>query len=126
MWIKLDPLHTIVGYPTRRLHPDRHSHQDWYCQRITGEAGQRVPIPIRNNSTLRLLLLADLSGLVLFWVVVVVLRVITPRYSVVSDYISRIGAVNAPYAIVQRASFVVFSWSVLTFIFGLARGTHLY
>jgi hypothetical membrane protein len=90
---------------------------------MTGETGPPVHIPVRNHSTLRMLSLAGIGGPVLFWVVVVVLGVITPGYSVVSDYISTLGAVNAPSAIVQRANFVVFGGSILAFAFGLARWT---
>ncbi|WP_158237389.1 DUF998 domain-containing protein [Halegenticoccus soli] len=68
-----------------------------------------------------MLSIAGIAGSVLFWVVVVVLGVVTPGYSVVSDYISTLGAINAPYAIVQRANFVMFGGSILAFAFGLDR-----
>lgn len=53
----------------------------------------------------------------------VVLGVITPGYSVISDYRGTPGVGKAPYAIVQRANVIVFGVSILAFSFGLYRSS---
>lgn len=88
---------------------------------MPSETEQPVHSPVRNHSTLRVLSLAGIGGPVLFWVGVVVLGVVTPGYSAISDYISTLGAINAPYAIAQRANFFVLGGSILAFAFGLDR-----
>ncbi|MDG5777388.1 DUF998 domain-containing protein [Haloarculaceae archaeon H-GB2-1] len=90
---------------------------------MTGETGQSVPTPLRNPSTIRLVSLVGIAGSVVFWVIVVALGVLTPGYSFVSDYISTLAAVDAPYAIIQRANFFVFGWSIIVLAFGLAHST---
>lgn len=88
---------------------------------MTGETEQSVHSPVKDYPTLRSLSLVVIGGPVLFWVVVVVLGVITPGYSTISDHISTLGAVNAPYALVQRANFFVLGGSILAFAYGLDR-----
>lgn len=90
---------------------------------MTGGTEQSVHVSVRNRSMLRLVSLAGIAGPVLFWIGVVVLGTLTPGYSIISDYISTLAAVNAPYAIFQRANFLVFGGSVIAFAFALARWT---
>lgn len=90
---------------------------------MTDEAEQPVHVPVRSQSMLRMQSLAGIGGPVLFWAGVVVLGAVTPGYSPVSDYISTLAAVDAPYAIVGRANFFMFGGCVVAFAFGLARWT---
>lgn len=58
---------------------------------------------------------------VVFWVVVVVLGVLTPGYNPVMEFISTLGAVGASYAAVQRLNFVLLGISLIAFAVGLHR-----
>jgi len=86
---------------------------------MTHERGEFVDGRLWGRSTVQLLAVAGLGGPVVFWLVVVVLGALTPGYSAVSDYISTLGAVGAPYAVVQRVNFVVFGGSVMALAVGL-------
>lgn len=63
----------------------------------------------------RLLTLAGVVGPVWFWLGVFLLAALTPDYRHVSDFISTLGAVNAPYALVQRVNFGVLGVGVLSY-----------
>lgn len=79
--------------------------------------------PAEPARDLRRLTLAGVAGPLLFWVVVFVLGFLTPGYSQVADYISTLGEVGAPYAVVQRLNFVVLGVSILALALGLHRFT---
>lgn len=64
---------------------------------------------------------AGMIGPVVFWVVVAVLGVLLPTYSHVTEFVSTLGAVGAPYAIVQRLNFVLLGGSIIAFSVGLHR-----
>lgn len=63
--------------------------------------------------------IAAVVGPVVFWVVVLVFGAVRPGYSAVGQGISGLGAVGAPFAVVQRVNFVLLGASVLAFAFGL-------
>lgn len=65
--------------------------------------------------------MAGVAGSIVFWSVVIVLGFVTPGYSVVGDFISTLGEVGAPYAVVQRVNFVVLGVGVLSLAVGLHR-----
>lgn len=65
--------------------------------------------------------LAGIIGPIIFWMVVFVLGFLTPGYSPVADYISTLGEVGAPYAIVQQLNFLVLGGSILALALGLYR-----
>ena len=67
------------------------------------------------------LALAGLTGPIVFYTVVTILGLVTPGYSAVSDPISNLGAVGAPYAIVQQLNFVLLGLSILAFAVGMDR-----
>lgn len=90
---------------------------------MTDNTERHVRTPVRHPSTLRMVSLIGIAGSVLFWIGVIVLGALTPGYSVVTDYISTLGAVDAPYAIIQRANFFVFGGSIIALAFGLFRWT---
>lgn len=75
----------------------------------------------RPGSTVRWLALTGLAGVVVWWTVIVVLGALDPGYSHASDFISALGAVNAPYAPVQRVNFGVLGASIIAFAVGLDR-----
>lgn len=72
--------------------------------------------------TVRRLAFTGVAGPLLFWLVVIVLGFLTPGYRFTTEYISMLGAVGAPYAIVQRLNFAVLGISILA----LAVGIHLW
>lgn len=76
---------------------------------------------IRADPPSRWLALAGIVGPVVWWVLVVVNGAITPGYSHVSDYISTLGAVDAPYATIQAVNFAVFGGAILALALGIHR-----
>lgn len=85
------------------------------------EIGRAADSRDRTNSLLRRLALAGVIGPVLFWMVVVVLGAVTPEYSHVSDFVSALGAVHAPYGMVQQANFVMLGAGILALVVGVDR-----
>lgn len=69
----------------------------------------------------RRLALAGVVGPVVWWLLVVVTAAITPGYSHVGDFISTLGAVGAPYAVIQQVNFAVFSAAGGALAVGLHR-----
>lgn len=67
----------------------------------------------------RRLALAGVVGPIVWWLLVIVNGAITPGYSHFSDFISTLGAVGAPYAIIQQFNFAVFSGSILALMLGI-------
>lgn len=67
----------------------------------------------------RRLALVGIAGPVTWWLLIIVNGAITPGYSHVSDFISTLGAVGAPYAAVQKVNFAVFGCSVLATTLGI-------
>lgn len=74
-----------------------------------------------SDQTLRRLAIAGVAGPIVSWIVMVGLGVLTPGYSPVDDYISTLGAVGAPYAVVQQVNFVLFGATILAFGLGIHR-----
>lgn len=74
------------------------------------------------NSTARRLALVGVVGPVVWWLLVVVNGAATPGYSHAGDFISTLGAVGAPYAVVQQVNFAVFAAAAAA----LAVGVHRY
>lgn len=69
--------------------------------------------------TLRRLALAGIVGPIAWWLLIIVNGAITPEYSHFSDFISTLGAVGAPYAIIQQFNFAVFGGSILALTLGI-------
>lgn len=63
----------------------------------------------------RRLALIGIFGPLFFWGTVGLLGVLTPDYSQVSNFISTLGAVGAPYALVQGVNFVVLGFAIGAF-----------
>lgn len=74
---------------------------------------------VPSNVTVRRLALAGILGPFVWWLLIVVNGAITPGYSHVSDFISTLGGVGAPYAIVQQINFAVLCGSILAFALGI-------
>lgn len=74
-----------------------------------------------SSLTLRRLALVGMVGPVVWWLLIIINGAITPGYSHVSDFMSTLGGVGAPYAIIQRVNFAVLGGSILTLGLGLHR-----
>lgn len=74
---------------------------------------------LSSTQTVRRLAFTAVAGPLLFWVVVFVLGFVIPGYQFSTEYISMLGAVGAPYAIVQRLNFAVLGISILAFAVGI-------
>lgn len=70
-------------------------------------------------TAIRRFALVGLVGPIVWWLLVVVNGAITPGYSHVSDFISTLGAVGAPYAPIQTINFLVFGGAILALTMGL-------
>jgi len=70
----------------------------------------------------RLFALSGVIGPILFTGVVIIVGLLRPGYSHVSQTISELGEVGAPYATIQDANFVVFGLLVIAFAYGLHKG----
>lgn len=66
--------------------------------------------------------LVGIVGPVVWWLLVAVNGAITPGYSHTTEFISSLGGVGAPYAIVQQLNFAVFGSSLIAF----AAGVHVW
>lgn len=73
------------------------------------------------HDTVRWLSVFGMVGPIVFWVVVFTLGFLTPGYSAVSDVVSLLGAVGAPYAVIQQVNFGVGGIGILAFAVGLDR-----
>lgn len=73
------------------------------------------------NSTLtqRRLALVGIVGPIVWWLLVIVNGAITPGYNHISDFISTLGAVGAPYALLQQINFAVLGGSILAVMLGI-------
>lgn len=58
----------------------------------------------------------------IFAVIVIIVGLLRPDYSHLTDFVSELGAVGAPNAIIQRINFVFVGFLIVTFTFGLHRG----
>lgn len=74
-----------------------------------------------HDRTTRRLALAGVVSPAVWWLLVVVNGAITPGYSHVADFISTLGAVGAPYAIIQQVNFAIFAAGIAAFAVGLHR-----
>jgi hypothetical membrane protein len=63
--------------------------------------------------------IAGIAGPTIWWVVIVVLGVLWPEYDAVTNTVSELAAVGAPYAVVQQLNFYVLGASILVFAGGL-------
>lgn len=62
---------------------------------------------------------AGVAGPIIWWVVIVVLGLLWPEYNAVTNTISELAAIGAPYAVVQQLNFYVLGVSILVFAGGL-------
>lgn len=83
--------------------------------------GPRTSARTVSLDDIRLLAGAGTAGILFFWGVVVALGVLRPDYSWVRDAISDLGAVGAPYGVVQQVAFVVLGAGILAVALALDR-----
>ncbi|OYR48016.1 DUF998 domain-containing protein [Halorubrum sp. Hd13] len=63
--------------------------------------------------------LVGVVGMVIWWVVATVLGLMWPSYNAVTNVISALAGVGAPYAGVQQLNFYIFGASIIIFAIGL-------
>lgn len=71
------------------------------------------------NLSSRRLALVGIVGPVLWWLLIIINGALTPGYSHLSDFISTLGAVGAPYASIQTINFAVLGGSILAVSLGI-------
>lgn len=71
------------------------------------------------QASLRRLALVGIIGPIVWWLLIVFNGAITPGYSHISDFISTLGAVGAPYATIQTLNFAVFGGAILALTLGI-------
>jgi hypothetical membrane protein len=86
---------------------------------MASESGETTGIEREPNPLIQWAGIAGVVGPVVWWVVSTVLGLMWPTYNAVSDPISLLASVGAPYAVVQQLTFYVFGASILTFALGL-------
>ena len=59
---------------------------------------------------------------IIFAIIVMIAGLLRPDYSHLTDFVSELGAVGAPNAIIQRINFVLVGILIVAFTFGLHRG----
>lgn len=86
-----------------------------------GESEHSADATSKANSEREWLSLVGIAVPVLFWIIVLGLGFLRPGYSHISDVVSDLAAVNAPYAVVQQVNLVVLGVSILAVAIGLDR-----
>jgi hypothetical membrane protein len=75
------------------------------------------------RSIQRCLAICGIIGPILFTVILITLGFLQPRYNHVTQYISELGAVDAPYALIMNtAGFPLLGLLIIAFAFALDRG----
>lgn len=67
----------------------------------------------------RRLALVGVVGPVVWWLLILLIGALTPGYSHVGDFISTLGAIDAPYAPIQQLNFAVFGGAILALSLGI-------
>lgn len=67
----------------------------------------------------RHLALVGIVGPVIWWLLIIINGALTPGYSHITDFISTLGAVGAPYGLIQKINFAVFGSSILALSLGI-------
>lgn len=76
-------------------------------------------VMFETTASLRPLALVGIVGPIVWWLLIIVNGALTPEYSHISDFISTLGAVDAPYAPIQTINFAVFGGSILALMLGI-------
>ncbi|MDV3292808.1 MAG: DUF998 domain-containing protein [Nitrososphaerales archaeon] len=79
-------------------------------------------ISTKPDNALRFLGTCGVIAPISFTVIVIILGLLNPSYSHLSQGISELGAVGAPYAIVQDANFLLTGSLIIAFAVGLQKG----
>ncbi len=70
----------------------------------------------------RFLAICGIIAPIIFIIIVMIASLLRPDYSHLINFVSELGAVGAPYAIIQRINFVLTGILIVAFTFGLHRG----
>lgn len=86
---------------------------------MASETGETTGIDAEPNPLVQWAGILTLGGISIWWVGSTVLGLIWSTYNAVSDPISLLAAVGAPYAVVQQLNFYIFGASIVVFALGL-------
>ena len=70
----------------------------------------------------RFLAICGIIAPIIFIIILMIASLLRPDYSHLINFVSELGAVGAPYAIIQRINFVLTGILIVAFTFGLHRG----
>ena len=70
----------------------------------------------------RFLAICGIIAPIIFIIIYIIASLLRPDYSHLTNFVSELGAVGAPYAIIQRINFVLTGVMIVAFTFGLHRG----
>ena len=70
----------------------------------------------------RFLAICGIIAPIIFIIILIIASLLRPDYSHLTNFVSELGAVGAPYAIIQRINFVLTGILIVAFTFGLHRG----
>ncbi len=70
----------------------------------------------------RFLAICGIIAPIIFTIILMIASLLRPDYSHLINFVSELGAVGAPYAIIQRINFVLTGILIVAFTFGLHRG----
>ena len=70
----------------------------------------------------KILAICGIIAPIIFAIIVIIAGFLRPDYSHLTDFVSELGAVGAPNAIIQRINFVLLGILIVAFTFGLHRG----
>ncbi len=77
---------------------------------------------LQSDIAQKLLAVCGITGSILFLIVVTLLGILQPGYNAITQFLSELGAVGAPYATVMDANFIVSGILIVAFAIGLNRG----
>ena len=70
----------------------------------------------------KILAICGIIAPIIFAIIVIIAGLLRPDYSHLTNFVSELGAVGAPNAIIQRINFVLVGILIVAFTFGLHRG----
>ncbi len=70
----------------------------------------------------RFLAICGIIAPIIFTIILIIASLLRPDYSHLINFVSELGAVDAPYAIIQRINFVFTGILIVAFTFGLHQG----
>ncbi|MEE9150531.1 MAG: DUF998 domain-containing protein [Thermoplasmata archaeon] len=75
-----------------------------------------------SNQNQRFLAICGIIAPIIFTIILIIAGLLRSDYSHLTNYVSELGGVGAPNAIIQRANFVLIGILIIAFAYGLHRG----